>query len=313
MLTTPRSRGRGHVAAGVAALMVLPSVAYGHGGITTGPWWAQWQVDPLIASNLAFAAGLYWLGWRRRRRLGNFPASIRPWRAWCFVVAILLLVVALLSPMDAFADELLWVHMVQHMVLMNLAAPLLMLAAPGRVWWWSLADERRLEWARVQRQAGRWGWPTDLLWRPLLLWLLYAVILWLWHWPALYEAALLYPRLHDLQHLTFFGAAVLFWRVLFEPLGRRMIGRLRALLYLFTTSLHAALLGAFMTLAPGLWYPIYADRAPRWGWDPLQDQQLAGYIMWMPACMAYVVVAAVLVALALVEPEREPALRATHT
>ena len=287
-----------------AGLVAVPSAGAHTGAVSDAAWWTQWHLHPVIVPNLILLTALYIMGWRRRHRLQPPPAGVRPWQAWAFAGGMVSLAAALLSPLDVFANELLTVHMIQHTVLMNVAAPLLVLGAPLRVWWWALADERRHHWARWRRTAGRRGWPGYLFWQPLLLWGLFAAMLWTWHLPVLYEAALRYPWIHDVQHLGFFITAALYWRVLFDPLGRRQLGRLRALLYLFTTSLHAALLGVFMALAPRLWYASYAATAPRWGWDPLADQQLAGYVMWMPAGVTYVIVAAGLLAQGLArEPE----------
>jgi cytochrome c oxidase assembly factor CtaG len=196
--------------------------------------------------------------------------------------------------------------MVQHMVLMNLAAPLFVLGAPLRmlVWLFSPATRRRL--GRGLRRLHAHGWPRYMLWQPLLLWVLYGAVLWIWHLPRFYEAALADPWVHDAQHLMFFIAAALFWRVLFDPIGRLRLSRGLAVLYLFTTSLHATLLGVFMAVAPRLWYETYAGRTQGWGLAPLEDQQLAGYIMWMPACMVYAAVAAIVFARWLQEEPAPP-------
>jgi putative membrane protein len=134
-------------AAGVG--IAAAPVALAHGGaVADVAWWAQWNAHPFIICNLALLAAVYTLGWRRRHRLQPPPAGVRWWQSWAFAAALVALVAALLSPLDVFATELLTVHMIQHMVLMNLAAPLFVLGAPGRVMWWALADERRHDWAR---------------------------------------------------------------------------------------------------------------------------------------------------------------------
>lgn len=110
----------------------------------------------------------------------------------------------------------------------------------------------------------------------------------------MYQGALRDPLVHDAQHLSFFVVACLFWRACLDPLGGRRLGPAAALPYLFATSLHASALGVFLALSPRVWYADYATRTSVWGFTPLQDQQLAGLIMWMPACLIYPAVAAVL-------------------
>jgi putative membrane protein len=183
-------------------------------------------------------------------------------------------------------------HMVQHMLLMMLAAPLLALGSPGFVMLWALP----LRW---RRGAGPWlrcletGHSVSYrLWQPVLIWSVYAITLWIWHLPALYQAALRRHLVHEIQHLAFLLTAFLFWRVLLDPIGRLKLSRGAGVLYLFATSLHAGALGAFMTLSPRAWYPAYAATTPAWGLTPLADQQLAGLIMWMPACSIYALAAA---------------------
>ena len=146
--------------------------------------------------------------------------------------------------------------------------------------------------------------PWYLLWQPLLMWGLFALTLWLWHLPALYEAALHHPMLHQVQHLAFFVSSCLFWRVVLDPLSRLRLIPILGVLYLFTTSLHASILGVFMALAPSAWYPFYTDKTGAWHLTPLEDQQLAGLIMWMPACMIYALAATAIFAWWLREPEK---------
>jgi putative membrane protein len=257
-------------------------------------WWECWNADPVILANLALLAGCYAAGWRLLRAQRGLDATVRPIHAVAFAGGMAGLFIALVSPIDVLAVELQWVHMVQHMVLMNVAAPLIVLGAPVRTIVWLLPAEWRQSLGRGKRALAQRGVPRYLLWQPVLLWILYGAVLWIWHLPGFYEAALHREWIHDAQHLMFFAAACLFWRVMFDPIGRLRMSRGLAVVYLFTTSLHATLLGVFMAVAPRLWYETYADRTSAWGFAPLEDQQLAGYIMWMPACMAYAAVAAIL-------------------
>lgn len=279
----------------VTAGLVLAPVAQAH---TAHPasghvqWWTLWNPDPLILFNLAVLGGLYAAGWTRLQRQRGSEAPLRRRHATAFAVGIVFVALALLSPIDVLAGDLQWAHMVQHMVLMNVAAPCFVLAAPGRAMLWTLPVSGRKRFGQGRSALLRKGFPRYLFWQPIGLWTLYAVVLWIWHLPILYEAALHNELLHDFQHLTFFAASALFWRVLFDPIGHLRLARAPAVLYLFLTSLHATVLGVFMALSPRLWYAYYADRTATWGFPAIEDQQLAGYIMWMPACMVYAVIAA---------------------
>lgn len=293
-----QSPGR-RIAIGVwLVLSAAPEAALAHGGVAISPerWWAAWNGDPVVLLNLALVSWLYVQGWRRLfAKAGRSRPALRR-RAVAFALGIAAVVAALVSPLDALSDQLSAAHMVQHMLLMQIAAPLLVLAAPGRVLPWSF-DRSALETFSCWRLRLAIGASRAGLGRPLLVWMLFAVTLWLWHWPGLYQAALRRPVIHDLQHLAFFATACLFWRVLFVPGLGRGLSLGMGVMYLFTTSLHATMLGVLMTLAPQPWYGDYLATAPRWNLTALEDQQLAGLIMWMPGCAAYALAAIALVVL----------------
>jgi putative membrane protein len=118
--------------------------------------------------------------------------------------------------------------------------------------------------------------------------LLQAVALWAWHMPVLYNAALAYDGMHRLQHASFLITALLFWWSLFYGRARRR-GYGAAVLYLFATTLNSAALGILLTLSRTVWYPRQAEFAAQWGLTPLEDQQLAGLVMWVPCGLLYTV------------------------
>ncbi|HKC65760.1 MAG TPA: cytochrome c oxidase assembly protein, partial [Pyrinomonadaceae bacterium] len=118
-------------------------------------------------------------------------------------------------------------------------------------------------------------------------WAVHALALWVWHIPVLFQATLDSEFIHTLQHLSFFFSALLFWWALIH--GRRgLLGYGAATLYVFTTSVHSGLLGALITFAQGIWYPAYKGYTASWGLTPLEDQQLGGLIMWIPAGLVYI-------------------------
>lgn len=259
------------------------------------PWWTRWTFDPVLLVplgllGLAYAAGLTRL-WRRTRIGGGVPAG----RAWLFLAGYLCLLLALVSPIDAMADELASAHMAQHMVLTALAAPLLALAAPAPVLMHALPGEGG---RRATRRLTAWVWtgrfglrhPWRWMTRAPAAVLLQAAALWAWHMPWLYQLALENRWVHDLEHLTFFLTALPFWWVVAGADGGRT-GPLVALVAVVATLVHTGLLAALMTLSPVPWYPWYREAPFRWGLSPLEDQQLSGLVMWVPAGLATVVFA----------------------
>ena len=272
------------------------SALHAHGPIShqgeSGPYW-QWNFEPHITLNLLLLAGVYALGLMRLWRSAGWGKVVPLWRAAAFAAGVVTCVLALLSPIDLLSAQLSSVHMIQHMLLMNLAAPLLVLGSPLLVMLWALPSARRKVWAGRMQRFNAWPLRSYAFWQPLLLWTLYALVLWVWHVPRFYQAALRNELVHDLQHLLFLLSACLFWRVLLDSLSRFRLSQGAGVVYLFTTSLHATVLGVFMALAPSVWYPDYEPLTGAFNLTALEDQQLAGLIMWMPACAIYAIVAAI--------------------
>lgn len=168
-------------------------------------------------------------------------------------------------------------HMFQHELLMLVAALLLVLGKPLAVFAWGLPLSARQAIAGSLRAAW-WQTAWRRLTAPLTAWSLHAIVLWGWHAPVLFQASLESDAIHNSQHASFLGSAVLFWWAL---LRRRPDGT--AVLYVFTTLLHTGFLGGLLTFSPTVLYPIYSESASRWGLTALADQQLGGLIMWVPA------------------------------
>lgn len=252
--------------------------------------WQAWNWDWLILLNLALLGVGYFAGWScLRHRTGTRQATrVSPYQLLSFFLALGVLLVALISPLHALSEEIASAHMVQHMLLMVVAAPLFVYGSPAQVLPWGLDPQ----WRRAVA-----GWSRALYLpafdQPIFLWLWHAAALWFWHWPPAYQAALADPLVHDAQHLSFFVVACLYWRSLVDPLARRRLQPLTAVCSLFATSLQAMLLGVFLALSPEVWYDAYRWRTEAWQLSPLEDQQLAGFLMWMPACLVYPALAAV--------------------
>jgi putative membrane protein len=258
------------------------------------PAWAlHWTFEPWVLVLLAISAVGYAAGLVRLWRHAGRGRGVTVRQAIAFALGWLSLVVALVSPLDALGLQLFSAHMLQHEILMVVAAPLMCLSRPLVLWTWALPPSARRRvggWTRAGRWRAFWGGLTA----PASGWVLHAVALWAWHVPALFEASLHHEGVHTLQHASFLATALLFWWPCFRHGGPALQGR--ALVYLFTTMLHTGALGALLTLSPHVWYPSYGTTAPALGLDALEDQQLGGLLMWVPAGLAYVGVGLMLVA-----------------
>jgi putative membrane protein len=244
--------------------------------------WRAWNLDAVVIAVGVLAVWAY-----RRGRTGGHGRAADAWRARWFAGALLALGVALLSPLDAVSGALASAHMVQHLLLVLVAAPLLALAAPGS----ALLRGSPLG---VRRAAGRWrrrlGLTRDRL-RPLrhpaTLWLLHVATLWFWHAAVPYDAALGNQLVHAAEHASFLVTAWLFWRVVIGARSPERVPDGLGVLLVFGMAMQSVLLSVLLTFARVPWYSGYATTTAPWGLSPLADQQLAGAIMWVPAGAVY--------------------------
>lgn len=262
-------------------------------------WWT-WQ--PFVIAGLALSFSLYSIGTARLWRNAGAGHGVRWWQAAAFYGGWISLVAALVSPLDRLSEILFSAHMTQHEVMMVVAAPLFVLGRPLVPFIWAMPAKWRSPMASAVQGgaiARAWYWLTA----PLIATALHAFALWVWHAPALYQATLRNDYLHGFEHSCFLVTAALFWWALIH--GR--YGRLGygiAVLYVFVTTLHSGALGALMTLSSRVWYPYYQNAGVQWGIDAVEDQQLAGLIMWVPAGVILVVLGLALFAMWLSEAER---------
>lgn len=235
-----------------------------------------WQLEPGVVILLALSAVLYARG--VRDEVGS--------RIACYWAGLATLALALLSPLHPLGEVLFSAHMAQHEILMLVAAPLLVWSRPAHPLLRGLPF-------RLRRYAGRFLVSSGVqrVWKsmaaPFSAWWIHAAALWLWHVPALFQATLRSEWVHTAQHLSFFISALLFWWALLY--GGSRAGPGASVLYVFTTAIHTSVLGALLTFAPVVIYPAYITTAPLWGLTPLEDQQIGGLIMWVPAGVVYTV------------------------
>ena len=264
--------------------------------------WGAWSWEPAVVMPLLLSAWLYARGVQALWRTAGAGHGVGRWEVAAFVAGWVTLALALVSPVHPLGGVLFSAHMAQHELLMVVAAPLLVLGRPVILFLWAFPFSWRRElgtWSSVAPVSRTW----TVLTRPSIAWTLHAVAIWLWHAPSLYQATLSSETVHTIQHVSFLGTGLLFWWAVLHGVGARL-ARPAAVIYLFTTAVHTSLLGALLTFSPRLWYPLYDATTTPWGLTPLEDQQLAGVIMWVPAGLSYLIAALALAATWLREPPR---------
>lgn len=196
-------------------------------------------------------------------------------------IGTMLALLAVSPPMHAAADASLAAHMVQHLVLILAAAPLMVLGHPIRALPTGFVRPiaRRIPLVRFTRRHLR------LL--AVAGWLIHVVVVWAWHLPGPYEWAIASSSAHVVEHTSLLLTACAFWKAVFS----RVLGSAGAVLYLFAAAGQSTALGALLTLTDAPWYPAHAASVAEWSLTPLEDQQLAGLIMWIPGGLAYAAVA----------------------
>jgi putative membrane protein len=261
-------------------------------------------MEPAVLVPLLLSGWLYARGVRALWRNAGAGHGVGRWEVAAFAAGWATLALSLVSPLHQLGGVLFSAHMAQHELLMVVAAPLLVLGRPVIPFVWALPFSwRRLlgGWSASSPVSTTW----TLLTLPSVAWALHALAIWLWHAPSFYQATLSSEAVHTVQHLSFVGTALLFWWAVLHGVGSRL-ARPSAVIYLFTTAAHTSLLGALLTFSPRLWYPLYDSTTIPWGLTSLEDQQLAGVIMWVPAGVSYLLAALALAATWLREPAARP-------
>jgi len=252
-------------------------------------WHWRWDVIFVL---LVFGA-LYVRGWLRLRKMGG-DAKVS--QLVFYALALGAISFALLSPLDDLASYLLIAHMVQHELLMMLAPPLILLGNPVAVLMWGLGGGARLQAGHLLTRHSALRRVRDLLsWMPVA-WSFFVVNLWAWHHPVLYEAALRYPRIHDLEHILFFLTALVFWWPVIRPISRPApVQDAIRILYLFLAATQDALLSGLIALSSKILYPHYETALRLWDLTPWEDQIGGGIVMFGVGSMTYLVAILVLV------------------
>src|SRR3569833_349958 len=250
----------------------------------------SWTLDPWIIVPLSTTGMVYLLGAARLLARSHIGRQALASHFALFATGWLTLAGALISPLHSLGERLFTVHMVEHEIIMASSAPLIVLARPSGTMMWALPRGPRLVLrAALNAPTVRTGWRW--LSAPRVATLLHGIAIWAWHAPPLFDAAVTNVVLHRLQHLSFFVTAVLVWWAIFYCRDRGV-----AAWDVFITMLHTSVLGALISLSPHVLYHIQTEHAQNWGFLPLEDQQLAGIVMWVPAGTIYAGIAIWLVA-----------------
>ena len=280
----------------------------------------SWDSRPEILLPLLLLATLHFVGWLRLRRRsdGRFANW---WRLVSYTGGVFVLVLALLSPLDVLSAQLFSVHMVQHLLLMMVAVPLLLLANPFPTFLWALPDRLRpgaagacrriLRWLSEDRPASR---ALRKITAPGTAWVLYVLTFFAWHDGNAYSLALRLESVHRFEHLTFLGAALLFWwhvtgaapRIHPKPAQWMRVG------YVLAMIPPNMLLGVALSFAETPIYPYYETVPRLFGLSVLDDQVWGGLIMWIPGSMMYVIAALALLARLLTSAEQQKHVRRPH-
>jgi putative membrane protein len=240
------------------------------------------------ASVCGSVAAVYVRGAARRRARGlRRPTDVAIAAMLC---ALAIVLIAVSGPVDALADELFWVHMIQHLALISIAAPLLVIGEPVL----ALGEMAPTAWRRAggRLSGSMWGSTGAARRTAVTAFVVSMAVLIGWHLPIAFDAALRNDALHALEHATLLVSAAAFWWPILSPSARARLGAGHAIAGVIAASTVMAGLGAALTFSPTLWYPAYRASDLGHGIDPLADQQLAGSIMWVPAGFLYLAVVA---------------------
>lgn len=286
----------------------------------------DWRVDVMLV--LAVAGTLYTRGWRllrartgygakqgrKFRHRGQWPLAAG-WRLAAYLGGLFFIGLSLLSPIDALGRQLFFMHMIQHLLLIMIAPPLLLVANPMPVILWGLPDKWRLKVgqfiSRLLHRKSLFRQGLLAATKPGIIWLLWVVALIGWHDPTLYNAALRDELIHDVEHLSFFIASMLLWWHITGagPHIHKQLPAIARVAAVIAAVPPNMILGVFLAFASEPIYTYYLSVVPRiWSISVIDDQRLGGVIMWIPGSMMYVIAALILISRWLQNEDNKPSL-----
>jgi putative membrane protein len=286
-------------------LLTFPLAAAAHGPVPPDPpsplnLLLGWRFEPVVGFGLLAAGGAWLLLVSRVGRM--HPAHPVPLgRTWAFLGGLFAIAVALLSGIERYDTTLFSIHMVQHLLLMLVAAPLLALSAPVT----QLLRAASPAWRRRIVTVLHSG-AVGALGHPVVAWVTFTLVLWISHFSPLFDVALENELVHEAEHAAFLAAGLLFWWPVVgaDPARRRLTYPVRAL-YLLLQMPPSSFLGMLITFANAPLYPHYATLGAPYGIDPLADQQIAGGIMWLAGDVVFIAAILLVVAAWMRHEERD--------
>lgn len=241
----------------------------------------DWSIDPSVLAGVALAAVVYREGLVELRARGKWQL-VQPRHVVRFALGLITVLLALESPIDPLSNQLFTIHMFQHVLLLMVAPPLLLLGKPVPVLLVGLPHGLVRTVARAQHRSRLFHGVVRLLTAPAVAWTLFSGLTTIWHAPALYQEALLYPGVHLAEHISFLFSGLLFWWVALEPLpGGPRLGYAWRMLYTFSAMLPGMVLGLIFVLADKPIYPFYAQLPRLWGISEIDDQSASAMVMWL--------------------------------
>jgi len=270
--------------------VVTPVAAHDSGPLAPYELARAWRRDPLLLLGLVSVGWLYSQGVKTLWWRAGVGQGISHWQALAFNGGLTVLLLAFVSPLGALSDYLFAAHMAQHLLLLVVAAPLLVLGSAPQALVWAFPQSWR------RRLAYWWSRQIDLhvAWRfltqPRVTWGVHLGMLWVWQIPYMYKVALQDPVVHTVQHGVFLGVALLFWGLLLRT-SRNDLPTAAGLQFIFTTALCSALLSIGIAFSPLLWHSGYTTTTTYWSLTPLADQRLAGLILGVTMVTVYLSVA----------------------
>src|SRR5450759_4016029 len=272
---------------------------------------SYWPFEPFVLVGVAIAAVLYVVGGVGRPHKHRANSASR-WRTAAFWLGLATILLALQSPIEILARQLFWAHMVQHLLLMAVAAPLLALASPWTRMWRALPLRWRRSIAKPlfrdpRLQPVRWAYRNVS--RPGVVWFLAAANLWIWHIPGLYDMTLRNHLVHHLEHSLFLGLSIAFWAQVIDqvPFNARL-GSLARASYVFLAMVGSWGLAAVLSFATSPFYAYSLLPSRPGGISALTDQQLGGGMMWVPGAIPYSIAFIALLFRWLAEEDARPSL-----
>ena len=255
-----------------------------------------WPIEPWVLLGVEVTAILYlWGGQRRIKldgRVGGWDA-VR-WRAIAFWLGVGVILLALDTPVETLARQLFWAHMTQHLLLIMVAAPLLVVASPWLQIWRGLPLSIRRPLAKTAVRHPALAGVRKLALRlsaPLGAWVLSSANLWFWHWPPAYDLTLRNHAVHHLEHTLFLGLGILFWVQVIDPYPfRARLGQFKRVAYVFMATIQAWALAALLAFATTPFYAYALLPTRPGGVTALTDQQFGAGIMWVPGSITYSIV-----------------------